>query len=44
MQLRRRRFKNQGEGALPNLVCAALKDRGDLGIHTEALCPRGSWT
>jgi itaconate CoA-transferase len=22
---------------LPNLVCAALKDRNDLGIHTEAL-------
>ena len=28
-----------GVGALPNLVCAALKDRSDLGIHTEALCP-----
>ena len=28
-----------GVGALPNLVCAALKDRKDLGIHTEALCP-----
>jgi itaconate CoA-transferase len=28
-----------GVGALPNLVCAALKDRNDLGIHTEALCP-----
>ena len=28
-----------GVGALPNLVCAALKDRQDLGIHTEALCP-----
>jgi itaconate CoA-transferase len=26
-----------GVGALPNLVCAALKDRNDLGIHTEAL-------
>lgn len=26
-----------GVGALPNLVCAALKDRRDLGIHTEAL-------
>src|SRR5580704_14062851 len=26
-----------GVGALPNLVCAALKDRSDLGIHTEAL-------
>jgi itaconate CoA-transferase len=23
-----------GVGALPNLVCAALKDRNDLGIHT----------
>ena len=28
-----------GVGALPNLVCAQLKDRNDLGIHTEALCP-----
>ena len=28
-----------GVGALPNLVCAALTDRSDLGIHTEALCP-----
>ena len=28
-----------GVGALPNLVCAVLKDRNDLGIHTEALCP-----
>ncbi len=28
-----------GVGALPNLVCAALKERSDLGIHTEALCP-----
>ena len=28
-----------GVGALPNLVCAALKDRSDLGVHTEALCP-----
>jgi itaconate CoA-transferase len=28
-----------GVGALPNLVCAELKDRIDLGIHTEALCP-----
>ena len=28
-----------GVGALPNLVCAALKQRNDLGIHTEALCP-----
>src|SRR5271154_2981399 len=26
-----------GVGALPNLVCAKLKDRNDLGIHTEAL-------
>jgi len=26
-----------GVGALPNLVAAALKDRNDLGIHTEAL-------
>ena len=28
-----------GVGALPNLVCAALNDRNDLGVHTEALCP-----
>ncbi len=28
-----------GVGALPNLVCAALTGRSDLGIHTEALCP-----
>jgi itaconate CoA-transferase len=28
-----------GVGALPNLVCASLKERNDLGIHTEALCP-----
>jgi itaconate CoA-transferase len=28
-----------GVGALPNLVCAALKDHNDLGIHTEALNP-----
>ncbi len=28
-----------GVGALPNLVCASLTDRSDLGIHTEALCP-----
>jgi itaconate CoA-transferase len=28
-----------GVGALPNLVCAQLKDRKDLGIHTEALNP-----
>ena len=28
-----------GVGALPNLVCAALKHRSDLGVHTEALCP-----
>jgi len=26
-----------GVGALPNLVCAALGDRNDLGVHTEAL-------
>jgi|HubBroStandDraft_4_1064222.scaffolds.fasta_scaffold15488_3 itaconate CoA-transferase len=28
-----------GVGALPNLVCAELRDRNDLGIHTEALNP-----
>src|ERR1700683_2906518 len=28
-----------GVGALPNFVCSQLKDRKDLGIHTEALCP-----
>ena len=28
-----------GVGALPNLVLSALKDRNDLGVHTEALCP-----
>jgi itaconate CoA-transferase len=28
-----------GVGALPNLVCAELRDRSDLGIHTEALNP-----
>ncbi len=28
-----------GVGALPNLVCAALGERNDLGIHTEALNP-----
>jgi itaconate CoA-transferase len=28
-----------GVGALPNLVCASLKDRNDLGVHTEALNP-----
>ena len=28
-----------GVGALPNLVCAALEDRNDLGVHTEALNP-----
>ena len=28
-----------GVGALPNLLCAALKGRNDLGVHTEALCP-----
>jgi itaconate CoA-transferase len=27
-----------GVGALPNFVCSQLKDRKDLGIHTEALC------
>jgi itaconate CoA-transferase len=28
-----------GVGALPDLVCAGLKDHHDLGIHTEALNP-----
>ena len=28
-----------GVGALPNLVCAELKGRNDLGVHTEALNP-----
>jgi itaconate CoA-transferase len=28
-----------GVGALPNLVCAELKGRNDLGAHTEALNP-----
>ncbi len=28
-----------GVGALPNLVCASLADRNDLGVHTEALNP-----
>jgi itaconate CoA-transferase len=28
-----------GVGALPNLVCAKLTDRNDLGVHTEALNP-----
>ncbi|HYD06990.1 MAG TPA: acetyl-CoA hydrolase/transferase C-terminal domain-containing protein [Reyranella sp.] len=28
-----------GVGALPNLVCAKLTERNDLGIHTEALNP-----
>ncbi|WP_010188557.1 acetyl-CoA hydrolase/transferase family protein [Sphingomonas sp. PAMC 26605] len=28
-----------GVGALPNLVCAQLAGRSDLGIHTEAMCP-----
>lgn len=28
-----------GIGALPDAVCAALKDRKDLGIHTEMLTP-----
>ena len=25
-----------GVGALPNVVCGALKDRNDLGVHTGA--------
>jgi itaconate CoA-transferase len=28
-----------GVGALPNLVCASLMERNDLGVHTEALNP-----
>lgn len=28
-----------GIGALPNAVCAALRDRRDLGLHTEMLTP-----
>jgi itaconate CoA-transferase len=28
-----------GVGSLPNIVCAELKGRNDLGIHTEALNP-----
>ena len=28
-----------GIGALPNAVCTALKDRRDLGIHTELFMP-----
>jgi itaconate CoA-transferase len=28
-----------GVGALPDLVCAQLRGRKDLGIHTELLCP-----
>ena len=28
-----------GVGALPSLICEALKARNDLGIHTEALVP-----
>jgi itaconate CoA-transferase len=28
-----------GVGALPNFVCSQLRQRNDLGIHTEALCP-----
>src|SRR6201993_2456140 len=28
-----------GVGALPDLVCKALRNRNDLGIHTEALNP-----
>jgi itaconate CoA-transferase len=29
-----------GVGALPDVVCSHLRGRNDLGIHTEALCPR----
>lgn len=28
-----------GIGGLPNAVCAALRDRRDLGVHTELLTP-----
>jgi itaconate CoA-transferase len=28
-----------GVGALPDVVCSHLRERKDLGIHTEALCP-----
>src|ERR1700689_683897 len=28
-----------GVGALPDLVCSQLRERKDLGVHTEALCP-----
>lgn len=28
-----------GVGALPNLICNALREHNDLGIHTEALNP-----
>jgi itaconate CoA-transferase len=28
-----------GVGALPDLICKALRNRNDLGIHTEALVP-----
>jgi itaconate CoA-transferase len=28
-----------GVGTLPDLICSQLRDRKDLGIHTEALCP-----
>jgi itaconate CoA-transferase len=28
-----------GVGALPNLVCSHLRERQDLGIHSEVLCP-----
>ncbi|MEH3118851.1 MAG: 4-hydroxybutyrate--acetyl-CoA CoA transferase [Methylorubrum populi] len=28
-----------GVGALPNLVCAELSERNDLGIHSEVMCP-----
>ena len=28
-----------GVGSLPNLVLSSLRERNDLGVHTEALCP-----
>jgi itaconate CoA-transferase len=28
-----------GVGALPNIICDALRERNDLGVHTEALNP-----
>ncbi len=28
-----------GVGALPELICNALKEHNDLGVHTEALNP-----